>query len=61
MTTESLARQVLAVLDKQAEYFKSRDQKVLIVSKAMEKNLRTTCTLEIVKASKQQVLMETNG
>jgi hypothetical protein len=56
MTVYELARETLAVLDKQAEYFKTRDRVTLIASKQMEKQLRMKCTLEIVKGDKQGVL-----
>lgn len=41
--TTKLAYEVLAVLDKQREYFKSRDQRVLVESKRMDKELREKC------------------
>ena len=61
MQTSELARKVLKVLDKQAEYFSTRDRSVLIVSKRMEQELRKECTLEIMKAENgkpQQLAME---
>lgn len=44
MTSDaSLADRVIAVLDAQKKYFKTRDQKDLIASKEMENDLRSDC------------------
>lgn len=56
MTAEKLAREVLAVLDKQQEYFRTRDAKFLIQSKAMERKLRNDCNAEINRAELESLL-----
>jgi hypothetical protein len=50
MTVETLARFTLGVLDKQAEFFRSRDQRTLVQSKAMEKKLRQECEAVLRRA-----------
>ena len=43
MTVEELAKQTLAVLDQQREYFRTKGKPELMKSKAMEKALRMKC------------------
>ena len=43
MTNVELAKLALKVLEKQKEYFGSRDRNVLIQSKALEGQLRKAC------------------
>jgi hypothetical protein len=63
MKIETLAKEVLAVLDKQQQYFKTREPRFLIQSKAMERKLRDDCKAAIsraemdeLSANRQQVL-----
>lgn len=48
MTTEDLARDVLHLLDKQKEYFKTKEHDLLVECKTLEQALRHTCN-EIIK------------
>lgn len=43
MTTKQLAEQVLAMLDAQQRYFKTRSSEALAESKRLEKEMRKVC------------------
>lgn len=55
MDAKDLAKRVIAVLDKQREYFKTRRTDVLRESKTAEADLRKLCN-EIINNDTQQSL-----